>query len=130
MLDAPPADVDAERVHRRWVLRVVRGEWILPAPAVDELELGEPRGVLLMCLAAVRDVVVRFLVSDPCRRARVGRFRTNRGWGTARLWRIRTRMTCATGGIFFRSIDRTSTYCKTKRFRTTPFRVHTSLQLP
>jgi protein-serine/threonine kinase len=72
MLDAPPADIDAERARKRWVLRVVRGEWTWPAPAVDDQELGEPRGVQLMRLAAVRDVVARLLVSDPRRRARVG----------------------------------------------------------
>ncbi|KAN0140648.1 hypothetical protein V8E53_001475 [Lactarius tabidus] len=72
MLDAPPADIDAERARRRWVLRVMRGEWTWPAPAVDEQAQGEPRGVQLMCLAAVRDVVARLLVSDPRRRAHVG----------------------------------------------------------
>jgi protein-serine/threonine kinase len=72
LLDAPPTDLDAERARRRWVLRVVRGEWTWPAPAVDEQVQGEPRGVQLMRLGAVRDVVARLLVSDPRRRARVG----------------------------------------------------------
>ncbi|KAN0141066.1 hypothetical protein V8E53_000822 [Lactarius tabidus] len=72
MLDAPPADIDAERARRRWVLRVVRGEWTWPAPAVDEQAQGEPRGVQLMRLATVREVVARLLVSDPRRPARVG----------------------------------------------------------
>jgi hypothetical protein len=34
--------------------------------------LTEPRGVQLMRLAAERDIVARFLVSDPRQRARVG----------------------------------------------------------
>jgi protein-serine/threonine kinase len=72
ILDEPPADTDAERARRRWVLRVVRGEWAWPAPAVDEQAQGEPRGVQLMRLGAVRDVVARLLVSDPRRRAHVG----------------------------------------------------------
>ena len=77
MLDnAPPADIDAERARRRWVLRVVRGEWTWPVPAAgDEQQLqvqGEPRGVQLMRLEKVRDVVARLLVCDPRRRARVG----------------------------------------------------------
>ena len=60
MLDAPPADADAERARRRWVLRVVRGEWSWPAE--QQARFG----------AAVRNVVARLLVSDPRRRARVG----------------------------------------------------------
>ena len=77
MLDnAPPADIDAERARRRWVLRVVRGEWTWPVPAAgDEQKLqvqGEPRGVQLMRLEKVRDVVAQLLVCDPRRRARVG----------------------------------------------------------
>ena len=35
-------------------------------------EHGEPRGVQLMRLEKIRDVVVRLLVCDPRRRARVG----------------------------------------------------------
>ncbi|KAI9443703.1 kinase-like domain-containing protein [Lactarius psammicola] len=75
MLDAPPADADAERARRRWVLRVVRGEWAWPAPVVGEQEQGtgeEVRGAQLVRLTAVRDVVARLLVSDPRHRARVG----------------------------------------------------------
>ena len=72
MLDAPPADADAERARRRWVLRVVRGEWAWPAPVVGELDQGEAHGVQLGRLGAVRNVVARLLVSDPRRRARVG----------------------------------------------------------
>jgi protein-serine/threonine kinase len=60
MLETPPADTDAERARRRWVLRVVRGEWAWPA---------EPQGRFG---APVRNVVARLLVSDPRRRARVG----------------------------------------------------------
>jgi serine/threonine protein kinase len=80
--DSPPAptDAEAERARRKWVLRVVRGEWSWPvmngdgAPAAEshgELQLGL-RGVALMRIAAVRDLVARLLVSDPNRRARVG----------------------------------------------------------
>ena len=80
MLDnAPPADIDAERARRRWVLRVVRGEWTWPVPAAaaaadEQMQVlqGEPRGVQLMRLEKVRDVVARLLVCDPRRRARVG----------------------------------------------------------
>ena len=60
MLDAPPADADAERARRRWVLRVVRGEWSWPTEQQGRFG------------AAVRNVVARLLVSDPRRRARVG----------------------------------------------------------
>ena len=73
----PAADGDAERVRRRWVLRVVRGEWAWP-PAEPEQQLGaavaegEVRGAQLVSLGKVRDVVARLLVSDPRRRARVG----------------------------------------------------------
>ena len=74
MLDnAPPADIDAERTRRRWVLRFVRGEWTWPVPAaVDEQmqEHGEPRGVQFMRLKKVSDVVAQSLVCDPRRRAR------------------------------------------------------------
>ncbi|KAI9432546.1 hypothetical protein H4582DRAFT_1994213, partial [Lactarius indigo] len=49
--DPPPADADAERSCRRWVLRV---------------------GAQLVRFTAVRDVVARLLVCDPRRRARVG----------------------------------------------------------
>ncbi|KAF8265618.1 kinase-like domain-containing protein [Lactarius quietus] len=63
MLDAPPADADAERARRRWVLRVVRGEWTWPE-AHGSTQLGR--------LVAVRSIVARLLVSDPRRRARVG----------------------------------------------------------
>ncbi|KAH9015987.1 kinase-like domain-containing protein [Lactarius pseudohatsudake] len=69
MLDAPPADADAERARRRWVLRVVRGEWAWPAAAGEE---GEARGAQLVRLVGVRDVAARLLVCDPRRRARVG----------------------------------------------------------
>jgi hypothetical protein len=50
----------------------VRGEWTWPIPVVDEQAQGDPRVVQLMRLAAVRDVVVRLLVSDPRRRPLVG----------------------------------------------------------
>ncbi|KAI9436326.1 kinase-like domain-containing protein [Lactarius indigo] len=67
MLDAPPADADAARARRRWVQRVVRGEWTWPvAPPVGE------EGAQLVRLTAVRDIVARLLVCDPRRRARVG----------------------------------------------------------
>ena len=75
MLDIVPlADIDEERARRQWVLRVVRGEWTWPVPAVDEqMQVqGEPRSVQLMRLEKVRDVVARLLVCDPRRRARVG----------------------------------------------------------
>ncbi|KAH9069424.1 kinase-like domain-containing protein [Lactarius deliciosus] len=73
MLDAPPADADAERARRRWVLRVVRGEWTWPAAVAAPLgEEGEARGAQLVRLVGVRDVVARLLVCDPRRRARVG----------------------------------------------------------
>ncbi|KAH9024129.1 kinase-like domain-containing protein, partial [Lactarius hengduanensis] len=72
MLDAPPADAEAERARRRWVLRVVRGEWTWPAAAAAAGEEGEARGAQLVRLVGVRDVVARLLVCDPRRRARVG----------------------------------------------------------
>ncbi len=72
MLDVPPADADAERARRRWVLRVVRGEWAWPVPVGELEQEGEVRGAQLVRLAAVRNVVARLLVSDPCRRACVG----------------------------------------------------------
>lgn len=74
MLDAPPTDADAERTRRRWVLRVVRGEWAWPAqPEQQEGTEGEVvRGAQLVRLMGVRDVVARLLVSDPRRRAPVG----------------------------------------------------------
>ncbi|KAH9170761.1 kinase-like domain-containing protein [Lactarius sanguifluus] len=72
MLDAPPADADEERARRRWVLRVVRGEWTWPAAAAPVGEEGEARGAQLVRLVGVRDVVARLLVCDPRRRARVG----------------------------------------------------------
>ena len=74
MLDnAPPADIDAECARRRWVLRVVCGEWTWPVPAVGEqMQVwDEPHGVQLMRLEKVRDVVARLLVCDPRRLARV-----------------------------------------------------------
>lgn len=77
MLDPPPADADAERARRRWVSRVVRGEWAWPDSVGGEQEQGaegegEARGAQLVRLMAVRDVVARLLVSDPRRRAHVG----------------------------------------------------------
>jgi protein-serine/threonine kinase len=67
----PPVDADAERARRRWVLRVVRGEWTWP---VVEGADGESLrgGAQLVRLVAVRNVVARLLVSEPRRRARVG----------------------------------------------------------
>jgi protein-serine/threonine kinase len=75
----PPIDADAERARRKWVLRVVRGEWSWPTmdgdgdPSVETL--GEPEmelhGAALVRIAAVQNLVARLLVSDPSRRARV-----------------------------------------------------------
>lgn len=72
----PPMDAEAERARRKWVLRVVRGEWTWPAmdgdgaPAVESH--GEQlHGAALVRIAAVRNLVARLLVSDPNRRARV-----------------------------------------------------------
>lgn len=82
-VDTPPADSEAERARRRWVLRVVRGEWSWPAaPMSDDsavsaaavVEGGDGellRGAALVRIAAVRKLVARLLVSDPRRRARV-----------------------------------------------------------
>jgi serine/threonine protein kinase len=82
-LDGPPADEEAERARRRWVLRVVRGEWTwphTPTPAtsivaegatMEGVSVGEPRGAALVRIAPVRNLVARLLVSDPRRRARV-----------------------------------------------------------
>lgn len=75
----PPADVEAERARRKWVLRVVRGEWSWPEMSADGASAaenhGEPqlelRGTALVHIAAVRNLVARLLVSDPNRRARV-----------------------------------------------------------
>ncbi|KAI0261715.1 kinase-like domain-containing protein [Gloeopeniophorella convolvens] len=73
--DAPPAshDADSERARRRWVLRVVRGEWAWPAPEGSAEEAyGELCGAALARCAGARSLVARLLVSDPRRRARVG----------------------------------------------------------
>jgi serine/threonine protein kinase len=75
----PPVDAEAERARRKWVLRVVRGEWSWPAmdgdgaPAVESHGEPEPvlQGAALVHIAAVRNLVARLLVSDPNRRARV-----------------------------------------------------------
>ncbi|KAH9968462.1 kinase-like domain-containing protein [Russula compacta] len=81
ILDMPPTDAEAERARRRWVLRVVRGEWSWPAaPMLDDGAAalveggdGEPlRGAALVRIAALRNLVAKLLVSDPRRRARVG----------------------------------------------------------
>jgi len=77
-LDTPPADAEAERARRRWILRVVRGEWSWPvvsqdpaATLMDDGAVAEPRGVALVRIAAVHNLVARLLVSDPRSRARV-----------------------------------------------------------
>ncbi|KAI0303302.1 kinase-like domain-containing protein [Multifurca ochricompacta] len=92
-LDTPPADADAERARRRWVLRVVRGEWFWPNVPVPSATLvtekvqgegemeaeaeaeaegeSEPCGMALAHITAMRNLVARLLVSDPRRRARV-----------------------------------------------------------
>jgi protein-serine/threonine kinase len=80
-LDVPPTDGEVERARRRWVLRVVRGEWSWPvtlAPAtgvegatVEGESGGEPRGATLVRIAPVRNLVAKLLVSDPRRRARI-----------------------------------------------------------
>lgn len=75
----PPIDAEAERARRKWVLRVVRGEWSWPAmdgngaPALESRGEPEPElhGAALVRIAAVRNLVARLLVSDPNRRARV-----------------------------------------------------------
>lgn len=75
----PPMDAEAERARRKWVLRVVRGEWSWPAmdgdgaPAVENLGEPEPElhGAGLVRIAAVRNLVARLLVSDPNCRVRV-----------------------------------------------------------
>jgi protein-serine/threonine kinase len=79
--DSPPlpTDAEAERSRRRWVLRVVRGEWSWPVVDGDSAPAagsdGEPqlelRGAALVHIAAVRNLVARLLVTDPNRRARV-----------------------------------------------------------
>ncbi|KAI0255244.1 kinase-like domain-containing protein [Lactifluus subvellereus] len=73
LLDGPPADGEAERARRRWVLRVVRGEWswpLTPAPAISVVaegatvegeSIGEPRGAALVRIAPVRNLVARLL---------------------------------------------------------------------
>jgi len=71
MLDAPPVNAQTERARRRWVMRVVRGEWTWPPP-VERGEEEEPKGAQLMAPPGMRNVVGRLLVSDPRRRARVG----------------------------------------------------------
>jgi hypothetical protein len=68
----PPFMLYAEWVRRRRVLRIVHGDWAWPTPALDEQVQGEPGGVQLLRLSAVRNVVARLLVSDPRRRAHVG----------------------------------------------------------
>ena len=80
-LDAPPVNADAERARRRWVLRVVRGEWSWPVVPLaradnqmcdgDAVENSEPCGAALVHIAAVQNIVARLLVNDPSRRARV-----------------------------------------------------------
>ncbi|KAH9171144.1 kinase-like domain-containing protein, partial [Lactarius sanguifluus] len=72
MLDVPPADTDIERVRRRWVLRVVRGEWAWPAAVAPVGEEGEARKAQLVRHVGVRDVMVRLLVCGPRWRERVG----------------------------------------------------------
>jgi protein-serine/threonine kinase len=75
----PPLDAEAERTRRKWVLRVVRGEWSWPvmdgdgAPAAGIHSEPEPelRGAALVRITAARNLVSRLLVSDPNRRARV-----------------------------------------------------------
>jgi protein-serine/threonine kinase len=79
--DSPPSPIDAEaeRARRKWVLRVVRGEWSWPpmdgdgAPAAksDGGTESELHGTALVRILAVRNLVARLLVSDPNRRARV-----------------------------------------------------------
>jgi protein-serine/threonine kinase len=75
----PPMDAEAERARRKWVLRVVRGEWSWPAmdgdgaPAVESHREPEPElhGAALVSIAAAQNLVARLLVSDPSRRTRV-----------------------------------------------------------
>jgi hypothetical protein len=80
----------------------VGGEWTWPAPAIEQ-ELDEPRGVQLMRLDAVRDVVVRLLVSDL--RPLLGL--SDEPWMALRS--LRSRMTCLCHhGRIFLSIDRSN----------------------
>ncbi|KAF8496836.1 kinase-like domain-containing protein [Russula emetica] len=73
----PPTDAEVERARRKWVLRVVRGEWSWPtmdgdgAPVVESHGEPELHGAALVRIAAVRNLVARLLVNDPSRRARV-----------------------------------------------------------
>src|SRR6266403_5325913 len=75
----PPIDAEAERARRKWVLRVVRGEWSWPVTDGDSAPIAENqgelepelRGAALVRIAAVRNLVARLLVSDPNRRTRV-----------------------------------------------------------
>ncbi|KAI9455517.1 kinase-like domain-containing protein [Russula earlei] len=81
-LDTPPANPHEERMRRRWVLRVVRGEWSWPVLPQDDpvstrmndgavAEESEPRGPALVQITAVQNMVAKLLVSDPCTRARI-----------------------------------------------------------
>ncbi|KAH9961053.1 kinase-like domain-containing protein [Russula dissimulans] len=80
-LDTPPKDAEMERARRRWLLRVVRGEWSWPAISQDPVdtlmsdgaaaESGELRGPDLVRITAVKNLVAKLLVSDPRSRARI-----------------------------------------------------------
>ncbi|KAI9433805.1 hypothetical protein H4582DRAFT_1982654, partial [Lactarius indigo] len=71
----------AERTCRRWVLRVVRGEWTWPtAPPVGE----QGRAARAAYGRAGRRG--RLLVCDPRRRSRVGDLWDEPWMCTARLW--------------------------------------------
>jgi len=81
-LDTPPKDAETERVRRRWLLRVVRGEWSWPAIPQDPVDTlmdngaaaesdEELRGPDLVRITAVKNLVANLLVSDPRRRAHI-----------------------------------------------------------